>query len=393
MLKYAYNNTPYYHECIYINNKNKHDLSLSDFPILHRDLLVENRNNIISREFYGRDFPSFYVTATSGTTGMPVIVYWDNNDYILSNLQLWRLRKIFYNITPKAKMVKFTNKSDQVLYYQNNILYVSKHFIVTHFIEIACAIFKYNPAWIQIQPSMLNILLDQYAANRDMILPNDITYVETFGEIQTETIKNKFNAIFPRVMLGNMYGIEECNSIAIQCPCGKMHVLSNNVYLEIEKGTIGKLLVTNLYNRVMPTIRYSTGDIVDLSINKCNCGLEGQTIDIIYGRITDLIILQNEKHEDKILSEYTLSHYVSVINNTLNYPIVQYRFKYNKSISRLECHFVLNPQFAWKNRIMELFDEHIAKDYGINMRVDYKFYNKLFDINDNKYRVLEILGV
>ncbi len=145
ILAYAFENTRYYHKYLANQSKDISDISLEDFPVLCRHLLIENKNDILSKEFYEYDFPDLYVTSTSGTTGMPVNIYWDHRDYILSNLTLWRLRKLFYSITPQMKVVEFTNNSEQAIFYNNNVLQISKHYIITCFCEIANAICKYKP--------------------------------------------------------------------------------------------------------------------------------------------------------------------------------------------------------------------------------------------------------
>jgi phenylacetate-CoA ligase len=55
----------------------------------------------------------------------------------------------------------------------------------------------------------------------------------------------------------------------------------------------GRLLITNLWNKSTPFIRYENGDIVTLNNNRCSCGSPFPLISSIKGRTTDILTFGN----------------------------------------------------------------------------------------------------
>ncbi len=87
------------------------------------------------------------------------------------------------------------------------------------------------------------------------------------------------------------YGLTEGGSVACECPAhpGGMHVLDDRLIVEVvEPGSDrllegeeaeGELVLTNLYRRGMPLIRYRTGDRTRLRRNfQCACGRRGNLL-------------------------------------------------------------------------------------------------------------------
>ena len=89
-----------------------------------------------------------------------------------------------------------------------------------------------------------------------------------------------------------VYGATETGPIAYECPEGSYHVNSDYLYLEyfddhgpVQPGKPGNVVVTKLFGRGTPIIRYTAmNDIVSSSERQCSCGMPGQCIKKIYGR-------------------------------------------------------------------------------------------------------------
>jgi phenylacetate-coenzyme A ligase PaaK-like adenylate-forming protein len=94
--------------------------------------------------------------------------------------------------------------------------------------------------------------------------------------------------------ISDHYALAECLALTSGCPCGSgAHVNAEHALLEVvddnyrlvPDGTPGtKVLVTNLYNRVQPLIRYEVGDLVTLSPDPCLCGSPCPHVRSIGGR-------------------------------------------------------------------------------------------------------------
>ena len=88
------------------------------------------------------------------------------------------------------------------------------------------------------------------------------------------------------------YGATESGPLAFQCHEGSFHVMSDLVFLEffrenkpVVSGEAGKLVVTKLYGRGTPFIRYTAvNDIVAPRLEKCSCDIVGELIQKVYGR-------------------------------------------------------------------------------------------------------------
>ena len=93
----------------------------------------------------------------------------------------------------------------------------------------------------------------------------------------------------------DMYGTNEFNLLAWQCPRGQhLHICDDAVIVEIlrggepvEEGEQGEVVVTGLFSRTMPFIRYRTGDLATKGPGSCPCGQPFSTLGAVVGRTAD----------------------------------------------------------------------------------------------------------
>ena len=204
----------------------KDPLDITQWPILTRKELQENRYNMFS-EGYDLMYYSKQLLRrhSSGTSGIPINVYWSSNDYFASMLSLWRLRKKYYAILPDSKCVAFNfgrlNKTIlqglRYRYNKNEISVMSSSlYNAETYRELILLIQSYEPEWLYIQPSVLSNLIFYYQ-HFNIAPPVSIRYIETVGEILSETVRKKSSEFFDATV-ANMYGSEEMNGIAYECP-------------------------------------------------------------------------------------------------------------------------------------------------------------------------------
>lgn len=94
------------------------------------------------------------------------------------------------------------------------------------------------------------------------------------------------------------YGTAEAGAAAWECPEGSMHVLSDSTIIEIldkdgnpaRRGEAGTMVLTPLWRRSMPFIRYRVGDVAAFG-GPCRCGRGHPVLKFIRGRENDYIIL------------------------------------------------------------------------------------------------------
>ncbi len=97
------------------------------------------------------------------------------------------------------------------------------------------------------------------------------------------------------VRVVNEYGASECGLIGFEDPAGQFRACERLLYIEtvddegrpVPLGQSGRVLITALFNRAMPLIRYEIGDFAVL--DRCDDG--GLCIQQLQGRVNDMIRL------------------------------------------------------------------------------------------------------
>lgn len=172
--------------------------------------------------------------------------------------------------------------------------------------EIVRRLNELQPAILTGFASMISILASEQEANRLRISPVLVTSsAEALGEEERRRVARAF-----RSKLGNTYATAECPFIAHDCEQGWLHlnedwVLFEPVDAEDRRVPPGEasdgVLVTNLANRVQPTLRYRLDDEVVLRPDRCPCGSSLRAIRVL-GRDVDVLRVAGETGEIEISS-------------------------------------------------------------------------------------------
>lgn len=375
ILYHVGNNNSFYKKILF-DNKIDDYLNINNYPILTREMLQLNRYNMFSDgyqlEYYNQKLKH---QSSSGTLGMPITVYWNYNDWYISNLSLWRRRQCWYNIKPDAKFVSFslgtlgiekTNNQDIHTIIRKNELMINVSFAMTYddYLKIIKLIYEFSPEWFYVQPSILNKLIECYTTFKDLI-PRKLKYIETYGELLTIDTKNKASKVFDTPIV-NMYGSEEMNCIAYTNKDEQLCVLDENVYLEVYRDGkiynegIGEAIITNLNNFAMPLIRYLQGDIIELKIKENNI----KEITKIYGRNSEGFNVG-----EKNINPFLLSEIIFYVNNDLDDIIRQFQYVYYKKKNKLVCKVVVDfERELWidaiRDKMLSLFKEKYDIKFG-----------------------------
>ena len=124
----------------------------------------------------------------------------------------------------------------------------------------------------------------------------------------------------------NEYGSSETGLIAMGNPDGAMILNTATLFIEvvddqnqpIEDGTVGKILITDLYNKAHPFIRYEIGDLGSIIDKK-----GPRTLEKLQGRTSDIARLPNGKVIPGLTFYYVTKSVVSESNNVLEFVITQ----------------------------------------------------------------------
>ena len=352
----------------------KNPLDITQWPILTRQELQENRYNMFSNgyqlKYYNQQLRR---QSSSGSSGTPVNVYWDNQQWIASNLSLWRKRLQWYGIHPNDKYVVFTlnalnlvTDGTTVLSKQEspNVLAINASLIQNErqYQKLVDIINSFNPDWLYVQPFFLNKIaqiFEKYGTEKLTAL----RYIESIGELLPLDLRRRVAKVF-KVPLANMYGSEEMNCIALESPAQHMMVLEDNVFVEVMSNNIilphgeGESIITNLHNKAMPLIRYNQGDLINLEIEHNN-----KRIRMISGRKIQEIQIGN-----RLINAFAFSEIITSINNQLDDIIYNYQFVYSKSAKRLLCKIIIdNSRNEWFLKTKEILLDLLMSKINISI--------------------------
>ncbi len=121
------------------------------------------------------------------------------------------------------------------------------------------------------------------------------------------------------------YGLTEMGgpmSMDCECECGQ-HVWADHYLMEIidpatldyvNEGEPGELVISNLSFEAMPILRYRTGDRVNVSVEKCECGRTHPRISGFLGRVDDMILVSGTNVFPSQV-EYVLLKHASLSEN------------------------------------------------------------------------------
>jgi putative adenylate-forming enzyme len=158
--------------------------------------------------------------------------------------------------------------------------------------ESIAALNAFAPHFVVGPPSLLGLLADAREAGQLRIRPERLLAVAETLEPQDRTrLADTFAA-----PVGQVYQCTE-GLLAISCARGSLHVQEDLVALQYEplSGGAGRVtpLVTDLWRRTQPMIRYRLNDVLRLDPAPCACGSPFQVIAAVEGRRDDLCSFLN----------------------------------------------------------------------------------------------------
>lgn len=301
ILRYAYEYTDFYH-----NKYNNIDLDApwEDFPITTKQEIAHGGISIVSSQYFSKlSGPDIITDYTSGSTGEYMEIYTTKVEQRKSLLSLWLYRKKYYDIGSSSKLCYFftfhRGRERAAFEYHRNELGISKEFLTEeHLEEIYEEIYRFEPRWMILQPSIAMILARYLFETGTEPIPS-LKYIELSGEMYTEQQGNFIGRAF-QALVASQYGCNEMGTIAYQCPFGNLHVMEHNVYVEILNNghsageeEDGNIIVTAKNNLVMPLVKYNTGDIGRFRKVQCQCGNRGAVIQLIGARKDDLVMMND----------------------------------------------------------------------------------------------------
>lgn len=310
LVEYSYYNIKYYRELF-----DKSGITPSDIKTLEdiEKIPITTKQDLRSRfwDFLPHNMPKCRVYRTSGSTGVPVCIFSDDNSRLHNSAAVIRSRSAMglpFASHPILTLLK--NETEPIFkaphwtYLQgiHKTYYINPYIDSDENIEYANNILRLlkKPAIISITPALACFA---EKVNKGVFFkPDDPCSLSTVGDTLSQQTRCSIESVFG-VMVNDVYACSEIGEVAWQCSKGEgYHINADNVILEIIKdgmpsnsNEVGEVVVTNLNRFAMPFIRYANGDLSEFLTEECPCGCKLPMLKRIVGRSGQDIQLPNGK--------------------------------------------------------------------------------------------------
>ncbi|HWA39914.1 MAG TPA: AMP-binding protein, partial [Burkholderiales bacterium] len=161
--------------------------------------------------------------------------------------------------------------------------------------EVLAPLNDWQPQYLATYASLARALAEEQLAGRLRIAPRMIAIG---GEVLTREARQRIEQAWGKVLY-DTYGASEAGILASECEAHDgMHLCEDLSIIEIvdakgrpvRPGETGeRVLVTALYRRTQPLIRYELSDKVRLAATPCSCGRPFRLIDAVEGRVEETL--------------------------------------------------------------------------------------------------------
>jgi phenylacetate-CoA ligase len=282
---------------------------LRRFPLLEKATLRARRDEMVWRE----EGPRVMLVRTSGSTNEALQFYASSNREAAINAA--RIRGHGWVGVNRGDREMYFWGSPVELSKQDRIKHLRDWFVndgLTNGFEITPQrVVQYVEEWKRWRPACIfgypsSFVLMARMAERVGVDLKEVkaagarvicTTSEMLGDVNRRIIEEAFG-----LPVYDSYGLREAGLVGHECDRQTMHTNDEQLVLEtIDPATLeptdseGELVVTSLVSRVMPVIRYRTGDIVHLSEERCACGRTLGRIDVSGGRAVEFVVTNQGK--------------------------------------------------------------------------------------------------
>ncbi len=323
--EFAYARSPFYQRF----HKGLFERPLCELPVLTKATVMENFDELVTdrairlkdvrahmaNDREGKRFLNrYWVTATSGSTGKPGVFLFNRDEWVVVMATLGRAHEwAGVPMTPSHRMkmasvaslnigspwhmgaqVANTFQSKWMRAWMPTLSFDAAQPLT----EIVRQLNDWQPHMLAGYASMMRILADEQLAGRLHIHPHMII---PGSEVLTDETRRRIVAAWGHPPF-NAYGATEGGAglAAETSDHNGMYVYEDNIIFEVvddqyrpvPPGTYGdKVLITTLFSRTQPLIRYELSDSVRLAVEPSSLNLPFVRIDAIQGRTEDILPL------------------------------------------------------------------------------------------------------
>ncbi len=301
-------------------HRNLMDRPFRELPILTREILMEHFDELVtdrrvrladveahvSNMDGGERFLSrYWVNMMSGSSGQPGIVLFNQSEWAAVLAARSRVRAwagVQLDLTRQIRTALVTSINPWHMSTQIGAAVRSwwmPELCLDAGLPIATMIEQLNgwqPEVLIADASMARRLADEQRAGHLRIAPERIF---TGSEVLTGAARQRIEAVWDQ-RLFDQYAATEAGVIAAECAEHRgLHILEDQVIVEVVDernhpvplGVEGdKVLITTLFSRTLPLIRYELHDRVRLAMKPCPCGRPLALIEMVQGRTEDVLV-------------------------------------------------------------------------------------------------------
>ena len=245
--------------------------------------------------------------ATSGSTGRRGVFVYSRADWRMSLANFARLNERYLDVHPRLpRRLRVANVGATSPLHISTRTSLSAAVGINRVLrldarrpleELATALDAFRPEFLVGYPSVLGLLAHEQHEGRLHIRPLKVV---TVSEVRTPEVADAIRSAWD-IEPFDWYGITEGGVLAGDCSHHQgMHLFEDLFIVEnvdadgepVADGEVGhKLLITNLFNRTQPLIRYEVSDMVTLVAGPCRCGRTSKRVTSIEGRNDDVMLL------------------------------------------------------------------------------------------------------
>lgn len=323
LVMHAISHSPFYRD-LYSRIDIRGGVLLNDLPIINKAIMMENFDRVVTdprlkladlqvhiRQLTGDEYylGEYRVLTTSGSSGMKGVFVSNRREWSTALVGFFRCAE-FMGLSPRFpnrwRIASIGGDSPiHVTYRMGVSTDIGLHKILrlqaTSSIEnLVHSLNAFQPDFLVAYASIEALLACEQLEGRLSIHPRVIS---TTSEVRTEDMEQKIREAWEVIPFNN-YGMTEAGIVfGSDCPFHHgVHVFEDLVIVEVvdehnravADGSPGhKLLITNLFNKTQPLIRYEVSDMITLSQETCPCGRPLRLIAKMEGRSDDIIYLKS----------------------------------------------------------------------------------------------------
>lgn len=253
------------------------------------------------------DLSRCHKSSTSGTMGVPLYVYMSRSEGAYRKLVLFDAIRRNIHLSLPFRIVEVGTGAIGITARRQarqldpvHVCHISRTLPIDEQLE---QLIRARPHVITGHPSCLELVAEEIHGRLPGFAPR---LVVCRGELLSDNTRSTLQESFGCKTV-DYYSCDEVGNIAWECPVNehRLHISTDGCVVEVvdedgeslPAGTEGLILVTNLFNRTMPFIRYRLGDRGSLMGGeddvRCSCGYVGPSLALLAGREEEYCLLPN----------------------------------------------------------------------------------------------------